>query len=190
MRCACGHSQFIARLRRTKLFEQPRWRIVARGSVTGGLGYTPLGTTGGAASVLYGRVDVDINVGALSTCCRACGRLRHERPVGGGAVVGTWRAGETVYLLMSDTIDVTCVRAQFREGTQIRDAEVRIVDQEPAALPEGVEETSTVLPRGAIVGDTVYAIEVPNGLSGEVRLILIDRCLKVQETVGTFVLGD
>lgn len=190
MRCACGHTLFAARLRRGVVPNVPRWLVVGRGEKPTGLGAVPMGTAPVPDETLWGRVDVDLNVGTLETRCRSCARLRHERRVGGGTLIARWRLGQQIFLLMSDVVDAGCVTAQFRGHTSTRSVPVVVeteVPQEPVEVE--TEESTTTLPQGAVIGDIVYRVDAPLDLSGEFRLVLIDACLKVTTPVGVYQFG-
>lgn len=185
MRCACGYNLFVDRVRRSVVHDAPRWFIVSRGVSTIGLGFTPLGTAGVGDAELWGRANVDVYQGRVQKRCKSCARLRAEKPIGGGAVVGGWVAGDTILLLMSDVVDAACAFVQFRGQGMAIESPVVIVEED---LPQGVldaVETTTQLPLGAVVARYVYRAEIPSTLSGEYRVLLLDRCLNVTTPVMT-----
>lgn len=187
MHCACGFDQFVDRVRRSVVHDAPRWFVVARGVSTIGLGCTPLGTAGVGDAALWGRANVNVYQGQVQKRCKSCARLRAEKPIGGGAVVAGWVAGSTVLLLMSDIVDAACAFVQFRgQGSAIESPVVIVEEDLPEDVIEAVE-TTTQLPLGAVVARYVYRAAIPSTLSGEYRVLLLDRCLNVTTPVMTII---
>lgn len=180
MRCACGYNQFVNRVHTTVEQESSRWFLLSEGEAGGGLGYVPLGAAGMAGAKLYGRVEVDVYLGELETACKACGRVRHTREVGGGVPIATWKTGRDFYLAMASVVDPSCARIQLRGQGRAFEYALEVVD---TRIPQGTivpVETATELPYGAVIGETVYHALLPDDLSaGEYRVLLVDRCLRI-----------
>jgi hypothetical protein len=189
MRCACGYTGFADRVRRRVARDEPRWVLVSRGQVSGGLGFVPLGTSGTPGATLWGRVDIDLYEGTLETRCTSCDRLRSEKPVGGGASLAGWVTGTHVFVLMSDIADTACARLELRGDGVAHDLEIAVVEEDAPEGLVGTIETTTALPFGAVVADVVYRAPLPAGLHGEYRLYLVDRCMRTRTFVTLLQFG-
>jgi hypothetical protein len=188
MRCACGNRTFVERLVVSREARAERWRSVGETELYMGAGVTPMGTGAGGATFAgqraWVRRDATVIIGARQTRCAACGRVRRSRELGGGAPLELWVEGPTLFMLVSDAVDVGCLVARFTSATRaVFDRSLLRTRVDPPA-PDDVAGAVTILPENAVTTNVVYAVALPT-VAGSYALKLVDRCLRITQSVAT-----
>lgn len=112
MRCVCGYRIF-----REHVITIPetveQWLLFDNGSY-GGFGSTPFGTYfGSGAGGLWGLFEADVARVHKQLTCENCSRLRSDIPLGGVGVFGSYRYGDSLFILVTDTSLLSCLRVRF-----------------------------------------------------------------------------
>lgn len=190
MRCPCGYTKFDSAVRLSAEREATRW-VPASPDIRTGMGSTELGVTAGFGTAGWGSVVRDVVTGTLETRCLSCGRARSQRGIGGGTVLAAWFGEGEIFALMSDVVDPACMSARFQsvdDGAFTSLAERRVdvtidVVEVPVPAIAFEAEHSSYLPAGAVVGDRVYRVALPDNLTGAYDLLFLDRCLRITQFV-------
>lgn len=112
MRCVCGYRIFRERVVTVpETVEQ--WLLFDNGAY-GGFGSTPFGTFfGSGAAGAWGLFEAEVDRVHKQLSCENCNRLRSDTPLGGVGVFGSYRYGDSLFILVTDTSLISCLRVRF-----------------------------------------------------------------------------
>lgn len=188
MKCVCGYRKFRQTVR-TVDESVERWVNFVAGEGGSGFGIVPFGTSFGSGVGLWGLFDVDIRRLKRFINCESCGRTRSAVATGGFGVLGGYLVGDTVYAVITDVSLLSCVRIRFTLGAETHTVEA--VPYYGLPLPVVLEAapivTSETVPMSALAG--VIQATVPEGLSGEYVVSLVDICLGTEVELFSAVLS-
>lgn len=181
MRCVCGYRVFREHIRTVpETVEQ--WVLYDDGSY-GGFGSTPFGTFFGSGSAgEWGLFSVEVSRTRKQLVCESCNRVRSDVPLGGVGVFGSYLYGDSIFILVTETSLLSCLRVRFTSsayGTVDVSPTRHFGPPLPLSAPAPVT-TAPTPPAGATTAGILRAVLPDVDHDGDFVVSLVDVCAGVE----------
>ncbi len=176
MRCVCGFRVFREQVVVVPEVKE-QWLLFDNGSY-GGFGSTPFGTFfGSGVGGTWGLFSADVGTVHKQVTCQNCARLRSAIRLGGVGVFGSYLFGDSLFILVTDTALLSCLKVRFANTTQTID--VSPTRYLGAALPLSAPAPATTAatpPAGAVLAGLLRAVLPDVDQDGDFTVSLVDTC--------------
>jgi len=176
MKCVCGYRKF--RDQRITLIEPATQWVLFDNGAYGGFGSTPYGTYfGSGASGTWGQFEVDVARTHKQIVCESCSRVRSDVVLSGIGFFGSYVLGDSIFVLVTDTTLLGCVRIRFENATLgIRvDVSPTIYSGDPLPLAAPTPDVTAESP-GTPVAGILRALLPDVDYDGTFVVSLVDVC--------------